>query len=290
MKLKGIFQSSPAGKQLAIVLLILLFCISISNTLISILISTSLTSNPTSFLQLNQLISTLAIFAFPAFACAYLFSDDMKSYLSIKKASILHCLLVAISIITITPAISLIGLLNQEIVLPDSLHVLEDTFRIHEEVMKNLTNQFFAEKSTINFIRNVMLIAVAAAITEELFFRAAMQRIIAKTTKNYHIIIWGAAFVFSIFHFQFYGFIPRMLLGAYFGYLLFWSQSLLLPIIAHFTNNLIGVISLSQEEMSSKTIFSAEASSSELILPAIIGTSLFILICNFMRQNKTRII
>ena len=55
--------------------------------------------------------------------------------------------------------------------------------------------------------------------------------------RNRHIAIWTAAFIFSAIHFQFYGFIPRLLLGAFFGYLLIGSGNLWLPIIAHFLNN-----------------------------------------------------
>jgi hypothetical protein len=43
---------------------------------------------------------------------------------------------------------------------------------------------------------------------------------------------------------QFYGFFPRLLLGVLFGYLLVWSGSMWLPIIAHFINNAVAVIGL----------------------------------------------
>ena len=43
---------------------------------------------------------------------------------------------------------------------------------------------------------------------------------------------------------QFYGFVPRMLLGVLFGYLLVWSGSLWLPVIAHLLNNGIAVIAV----------------------------------------------
>ncbi|MEG1774662.1 MAG: CPBP family intramembrane glutamic endopeptidase, partial [Oscillospiraceae bacterium] len=56
--------------------------------------------------------------------------------------------------------------------------------------------------------------------------------------------IWMAAFAFSMFHMQFYGLIPRMLLGAYFGYLLVWTRSLWIPIIAHFANNAIALLQI----------------------------------------------
>jgi hypothetical protein len=43
-------------------------------------------------------------------------------------------------------------------------------------------------------------------------------------------------------HLQFFGFLPRLALGALFGYLLVWSGSLWLPIVAHFVNNAAAVL------------------------------------------------
>ena len=59
---------------------------------------------------------------------------------------------------------------------------------------------------------------------------------------NIHLSIWASAIIFSAIHFQFYGFIPRLLLGALFGYLYYWSGNLLIPMFAHFVNNAFGVI------------------------------------------------
>jgi membrane protease YdiL (CAAX protease family) len=81
------------------------------------------------------------------------------------------------------------------------------------------------------------VVAVLAGVSEELLFRGVLQNIILKTTKNPHLAIWFTAFTFSFIHFQFYGFVPRMLLGALFGYLYFWTKSLWIPMFAHIVNN-----------------------------------------------------
>ena len=44
-------------------------------------------------------------------------------------------------------------------------------------------------------------------------------------------------------HFQFYGFLPRLLLGAFFGYVVAWSGSLWIAIIVHALNNMMVVVS-----------------------------------------------
>ena len=88
------------------------------------------------------------------------------------------------------------------------------------------------------------MVAVLPAIGEELLFRGVIQKIFINWTKNAHWGIWISAILFSAMHLQFYGFVPRMLLGVAFGYLLVWSGSMWLPIAAHFFNNGIAVIAM----------------------------------------------
>ena len=71
-----------------------------------------------------------------------------------------------------------------------------------------------------------------------------IQNELHKATNNIHVSIWFAAVLFSAIHFQFFGFVPRMLLGALFGYLYYWSGSLMLAILAHFVNNAVSVVAL----------------------------------------------
>ena len=68
------------------------------------------------------------------------------------------------------------------------------------------------------------------------------QKILARLFRSGHLAIWVTAFIFSAIHFQFFGFIPRFILGLVFGYLFFWSGTLWLPVISHFINNAFPVI------------------------------------------------
>jgi len=92
-------------------------------------------------------------------------------------------------------------------------------------------------KNTPDLLINLLMIAILPAIGEELIFRGCFQNIFTRWTGNYHWGIWLAAILFSAIHMQFYGFIPRMLLGAMFGYMLVWGRSMWLPILAHLVNN-----------------------------------------------------
>ncbi|MCK5209782.1 MAG: CPBP family intramembrane metalloprotease, partial [Cyclobacteriaceae bacterium] len=110
--------------------------------------------------------------------------------------------------------------------------------------MKVLTEYLTEFDSGGYFILAIIVIAVIPGVGEELLFRGFIQNILKRIFKNDHIAIWVAAILFSAIHFQFYGFIPRMLLGALFGYLYVWTGNLLIPIVAHFLNNSISLFAL----------------------------------------------
>ena len=87
------------------------------------------------------------------------------------------------------------------------------------------------------FALGLLVVAVLPAICEELFFRGMIQPLLLRATGSPHRAIWVTAIVFSAIHFQFFGFVPRMLLGALFGYIYYWSGNLRLAMLAHFVNN-----------------------------------------------------
>jgi membrane protease YdiL (CAAX protease family) len=131
---------------------------------------------------------------------------------------------------------------NANIDLPDFLGSFESFARQTEDTATALT-KYLTEFSTVGqFVVGFVVIAVLAGIGEELVFRGMLQPTLQKATGNIHAAIWISAILFSCLHLQFYGFVPRVFLGALFGYLYFWSGNLLVPMFAHFVNNGFSVI------------------------------------------------
>lgn len=108
-------------------------------------------------------------------------------------------------------------------------------------------NAYLTEKLTEidhfgQFIFAFIVIALIPAFCEEFVFRGVLQTKFWQLFKNPHIAIWLSAFIFSAIHFQFFGFLPRVVLGALFGYLFYFSGNLWLAIIAHLFNNTLTLI------------------------------------------------
>ncbi|EON78852.1 abortive infection protein family [Lunatimonas lonarensis] len=132
---------------------------------------------------------------------------------------------------------SLFVYLNAHVQFPDALAGLERILKEKEDELMKLTLFITDFASTGELLMGVFVIGIMAGVGEEYLFRGIMQPKISQYTGNLHLGIWITAAVFSAIHFQFYGFVPRLMLGALFGYLYVYSGSLVYPIIAHVLNN-----------------------------------------------------
>lgn len=275
MKLHGIYAERPALFQILILLLLALLGSSISAIISVVIFTGNITATPDT-MRLTQLIAALGMFLFPSFGAAYLFSNNTRIYLSIRKIPETKILLLTfLSIFLISPLIGITTIINQQMVLPSFMEPIENWMKAQEVEIAQLTKLLLEEKGITALLYNLFIIAVIAGITEEFLFRGAIQRISEKWFNNHHTIIWTTAFLFSAIHIQFYGIIPRMLLGAYFGYLLYWSKNIYIPIFAHFTYNSLGIITMSNPVLSENKILSENATLPDLLPFAITGTIFF---------------
>lgn len=139
------------------------------------------------------------------------------------------------------PALNQIIFWNENIVFPDIISTWGENLRILEDKARESSNLMLDTESWGGMLVNLAVVALVPAFAEELFFRGTLQRA-GSSSGAYYTSIWVVALIFSALHFQVFGFIPRLLLGAWFGYLLFWTRSLYVPIIAHFINNGVVVV------------------------------------------------
>jgi len=195
------------------------------------------------FLKYFQILQSLGLFVVPPFILALLYHGNITDYLMINRSTAFKIyLFAALTLVVAIPSINFIGDLNKQMKLPVALSDLENWMREMEKNAEILIEKFMKMDGISALLFNIFMIAVIPAIGEELLFRGVLQRIFTNWTKNYHWGIWITAFLFSAIHMQFYGFLPRMLLGALFGYLLVWTGTMWVPILAHFVNNTLGVL------------------------------------------------
>ncbi|MBN7814970.1 CPBP family intramembrane glutamic endopeptidase [Algoriphagus pacificus] len=131
---------------------------------------------------------------------------------------------------------------NSNLSLPEFMSGIEAWMKETEDQLMGLT-KFLTDFQTIpELITGILVIGVLAGIGEEMFFRGLVQAKMHRYLKSGHWGVWMTAIIFSAIHLQFYGFLPRVFLGAIFGYMYLYSGSLIYPILAHIFNNSFTVI------------------------------------------------
>ncbi|MBO5721071.1 MAG: CPBP family intramembrane metalloprotease [Bacteroidales bacterium] len=195
-----------------------------------------------------QMMIMLAIQGFVLFVAsplitARLITTQPFKYLSLTTLPTLKQIVwVTIAMVVMTPALNLIVSWNEGMHLPEFMSGIEEWMRANEDSAMEATKKILSINTFGSLIATVFLVGALTGVGEELTFRGIIQKLIFEKWSNPHIAIWVTAILFSAIHLQFFGFFPRMLLGAFFGYLMVWSGSIWLPIYAHFLNNSMAVV------------------------------------------------
>lgn len=248
---------SPFGKLLLLIGLILIFSIftALSGLLIgkfylgvslnnlSLLIANPDTDNAVGFVKFFQFINQIGIFILPVVAYSLLVSQSPGKYLRLDhKPTAVSLLITGLLVYSILPFLNYIAEWNQQVNLPDQLSGIEQWMKSKERQAAELTELFLKTNSFGGLAINLLVVAIVPAIGEELLFRGVLLRLFREMTKSYHLAVIISAFLFSAIHFQFYGFLPRFLLGLILGYAFVFSRNLWAPIFLHFVNNASSVI------------------------------------------------
>jgi uncharacterized protein len=304
MQISGIYkQTSPSLQFLLLLLLLIIFLI--FSTLLGLLMlvpfygagvvnglsNLSDISDPKviAMLKFFQIVNQIGTLILPSIVFAFLIDSLPFRYLRAdKKPKLQHLLIAAVLIFAATPFISWMVVFNEGMRLPSWLSGVEDWMKTSEANAERLTEAFLVSRGTAGLMLNMLMIAVLPAIGEEFLFRGVFTSLFAKWFKSRHAGVWLAALIFSAIHLQFYGFVPRLLLGAAFGYLFIWTGNIWVPVMAHFINNASSVI---VEYLSGNGVISTNADNfGKTDNPVIIIVSVVIcvvlLIFVFMRRSE----
>ncbi|WP_268035178.1 CPBP family intramembrane glutamic endopeptidase [Algoriphagus sp. PAP.12] len=174
---------------------------------------------------------------------------------------------------------------NSQMVLPESMASLEAWMRSMEEQLMEMTKYLTDFQTIPELLAGILVIGVLAGIGEEMFFRGVLQPKMHLYTGSVHWGIWLSAIIFSAIHVQFYGFLPRVFLGAMFGYMYVFTGSLVYPILAHIINNTFTVLMVyaSNQGMIEFDIESTDTVSYPM---ALVGLLVLIAGIYYLQKNK----
>jgi membrane protease YdiL (CAAX protease family) len=159
-----------------------------------------------------------------------------------RRPTMLILFFVLITILISQPGLNLLGEWNKSFNLPDSFRGLMEWIQRTEYDAEALSKLMIETSSIWALMANLVVMAVLPGLCEEFLFRGVVQPFFFDWFGRKHLAIWTTAFIFSFIHFQFFGFIPRLLLGAMLGYVVMYSGSLWSGVLMHTINNAFVVL------------------------------------------------
>ncbi|MBD5357956.1 MAG: CPBP family intramembrane metalloprotease [Bacteroides sp.] len=199
--------------------------------------------NERTALLLSAGLQCVIAFMLPAWAAGKFTTKNSFKWLRMRSVPSVKAFVGVIIVYLIAlPALNQIISWNEAITFPESMKGLEAALRSSENAAKGMSEKILASMGLWQMLAAVGVVGVLTGIAEEMFFRGGLQNILTMP-RRHTLAVWGAAIIFSAVHFQFFGFVPRVLMGVFFGYLLVWTGSLWVPIFAHALNNSIVVVS-----------------------------------------------
>lgn len=215
--------------------------------ILSLVVSTITTFASDSFTELSvlriaQISSQIFTFVLPPILYVILVKENPISALGLNKVKFYWFLLGVAMMYAILPLNSAFAEWNAELKLPESMKALEEMMKTMQNAATEITNKMLNVNNICGLTINIIMIAGLAALGEEFLFRSLLQTSLIKICKNAHVGIIIASAIFSFIHFEFYGFLPRLVLGLLLGYMFYFSGSIWVPMLMHFVNNGTAVV------------------------------------------------
>ena len=215
--------------------LLILLCL----MFVGLIVATVLMSMMERFGLLAMLtVQDIMAFVVPAIAAMAIFYHRPLHVMALDRSPSWISIGVVIAFYLVSlPAMNWLVDLNESISLPTWMSGIEQWMRSTEDAAAATTDELLNISTLPKLLSSILVVGLMAGLSEEMLFRGALLRTMQDSRLGTHAVVWLVAIIFSAIHMQFYGFIPRMLLGVWLGYLLVWTRSLWVPIIAHTLNN-----------------------------------------------------
>ncbi len=235
------FNISPAT-ALCLLLCIFIICFIVASVLNIFIVKALPEDKSVAAVRIAAMLQDVIVFIVPAVATAVVANRRPAGLLAVMKWPNLGITLMAIvAMVAAIPAMDWLVNWNGHLDFSFLGEKFNEMAQAMEAASAATLHTMMGGDSLMDLVVNILIIGIAAGVSEELLFRGCLVRLLLASRVNRHAAVWGVAILFSLMHMQFYGFVPRMLLGAFFGYLLIWSGTVWLPVIIHVLNNSIYV-------------------------------------------------
>lgn len=189
--------------------------------------------------RVTAAMGQLLFLLLPTFLIAKLLPENYREIFKLNTISLKLSFLIVISVFALMEIAQIILLLQSQIPIPEEIqNVLLEIKRAMEEAYKLLLNA--AGYNELALV--ILIIAIIPAVSEEFFFRGLLQHNFVKGVGAKSGIILTGTF-FALFHFNPFSLLALLVLGIYFSFLVYKTNSIYSSILGHFTNNFVAALS-----------------------------------------------
>ena len=192
--------------------------------------------------QFANALASIIAFGLPSIAVAFFTKGNLAQNMgfaplkSIQQLALV--ILLALAGLVLSGAL---GSLTEKIPIPISFKNWADGLEAqYKKALVSMTQMH----SIVDLLYALLAVAIVPALVEELYFRATLQKTLKDWTGKPIVAIIVTALFFSAIHFSYYGFLSRMALGILLGLIYEFTKTIWLPILLHFINNGIAIVTL----------------------------------------------
>ena len=187
-----------------------------------------------------QAVNMIGFFIIPPILFALFSKNDFIPTFNLEKTLRIHnYVFAALLALVLFPVLVNIQYWISELPLPASIKIGAEA---QQALSEKIIGIFLNHPGLDNLLLMILIIGIGAGLTEELFFRGLLMPWIEKLTGQAWIAIILSGGIFSLFHSNFYQFIPITIVGVLFGYLYHKTHDLKLNIFIHALYNSLQVV------------------------------------------------
>jgi len=165
---------------------------------------------------------------------------DIKNFLRLNVPDHREIIASTIAVFALQQLLQVYMLLQDAIPLPPELQKLINTFK---ELIDQTYRVLVTARDPLEFVFVVVTVALVPAVCEEVLFRGLIQGTLERGVGGIRAAV-VAGVIFGAYHLNPFSLVPLVVLGVYFGYMVYRSGSLGVAISAHFFNNFVACLAL----------------------------------------------
>ena len=231
---------SPAAFALLALGLIFFLYQIVGGGITLLLIKGSVTDMNVGLMRWTTLLGQLLFILLPALLLVRARYPDPAGFLRLRVPHYREIVVSTIAMFALQQIMQVYMLVQDSIPLPPELQKLIETFK---DMIDQTYRVLVTAKSPLEFAFVVVTVALVPAICEELLFRGLVQGAMEEAVGGMRAAI-VAGVIFGAYHLNPFSLVPLVVLGVYFGYLVYRSGSITVSISAHFFNNFVACVAL----------------------------------------------